>query len=103
MSGPILLSVPRLYEKIYEAVRLHGQKLTGIKKKNFRLGHGHRRSGIGPSDFRHAPAAGTGFKIRRCQCLVYDKIRKVIGFDRLVVAGSGGAALSKESPSSFGV
>ena len=37
-----------------------------------------------------------GIKFALANRLVYDKIRKLVGFDRLVVAGSGGAALSRD-------
>ncbi|RJP45696.1 MAG: long-chain fatty acid--CoA ligase [Desulfobacteraceae bacterium] len=92
----ILLSIPRLYEKIYEAVRLHGQKLTGAKKKAFdwAMAVGDQASDHLIAGKPMPPALGIKFAIANAR--VYDKIRKVIGFDRLVVAGSGGAALPKE-------
>ncbi len=92
----VLLSIPRLYEKIFEAVRLHGQKLTGSRKKLFdwAMAVGDQASDHLIAGKPMPPALGLKFAF--ANSLVYDKIRKVIGFDRLVVAGSGGAALPRE-------
>jgi long-chain acyl-CoA synthetase len=92
----ILLSIPRLYEKIFEAVRLHGRKLTGSRKKIFdwAMAVGDQASDHLIAGMPLPPALGVKFAF--ANAMVYDKIRKVIGFDRLVVAGSGGAALSAE-------
>jgi len=92
----ILFSVPRLYEKVYEGVNLHAQKLTGSEKKWFDWA---MKTGDAASDYMIAgeplpPALGIKFAF--ANRLVYHKIRKMVGFDRLVVAGSGGAALSRE-------
>jgi long-chain acyl-CoA synthetase len=92
----MLFSIPRLYEKIYESVTLHGQKLTGKQKKLFdwAAAVGDQASDHLISGTPLPPALGIKFAV--ANVLVYDKIRRVIGFDRLVAAGSGGAALSKE-------
>ncbi len=92
----ILFSVPRLYEKVYEGVNLHAQKLTGSDKKWFDWA---MKTGDAASDYMIAgeplpPALGIKFAL--ANLLVYDRIRKMVGFDRLVVAGSGGAALPRE-------
>lgn len=92
----ILFSVPRLYEKIFEGVNLHAQKLTGSDKKWFDWA---MKVGDAASDHMIAgeplpPALGVKFAL--ANLLVYDKIRKLVGFDRLVVAASGGAALSRD-------
>ena len=92
----ILFSVPRLYEKIYEGVNLHAQKLTGSEKKWFDWA---MKTGDAASDYmiigEPLPPA-LGIKFMFANLYVYHKIRQMVGFDRLVVAGSGGAALSKE-------
>ncbi len=91
-----LFSIPRLYEKIYESVKLYSKKLTGHKKIIFDWA---LKIGDKASDFmisgKPIPSS-LGIKFAISNILVYDKVRKVIGFDRLVVAGSGGGALSKE-------
>ena len=92
----ILFSVPRLYEKVYEGVNLHAQKLTGSEKKWFDWA---MRTGDEASDYMIVgeplpPALGIKFML--ANLFVYHKIRQMVGFDRLVVAGSGGAALSRE-------
>lgn len=92
----ILFSIPRLYEKIYEGVKLHAQKLTGKEKKWFdwAMSVGDRASDLMIAGEPLPPALGIQFAL--ANRLVYSKIRELVGFDRLVVAGSGGAALSRD-------
>jgi long-chain acyl-CoA synthetase len=92
----VLFSVPRLYEKVYEGVNQHAQKLTGSEKKWFDWA---MKVGDEASDYMIAgepvpPALGIKFAF--ANLFVYHKIRQMVGFDRLVLAGSGGAALSRE-------
>ncbi len=89
----ILFSVPRLYEKIYDAVTQHGEKLTGRRKKifNWAMTTGNKAADHLIAGNPLPPALGLKFAL--ANSMVFDKIRKVIGFDRLVVAGSGGAPL----------
>ena len=92
----ILFSIPRLYEKVYEGVKLHAQGLTGKKKKWFDWA---MKVGDEASDHMIAgeplpPVLGIKFAMANRH--VFSKIREMIGFDRLVVAGSGGAALSRD-------
>lgn len=92
----IFMSVPRLYEKIYDAINLYSVKLTGIRKKIFEWA---MKTGDKASDYmiEGTPLPPlTSLKFALANVLVYGKIREVIGFNRLVVAGSGGGALSKE-------
>jgi len=92
----ILFSVPRLFEKIYEGVNLHAQKLTGFQKKiyDWAIRTGEEASDHMIEGTPLPPALGLKFAF--ANRLVYDKIRKMVGFDRLVVAGSGGAALPRD-------
>ncbi len=92
----ILFSVPRLYEKVYEGVTRHAQTLSGSDKKWFDWA---MKVGDKASDYMIAgeplpPALGIQFAIANRR--VYHKIRQMVGFDRLILAGSGGAALSRE-------
>ncbi len=92
----MLFSVPRLYEKVYEGVKLHAQKLTGSEKKWFDWA---MKVGDAASDYMIAgeplpPVLGLKFAV--ANRAVYDKIRKIVGFDRLVVAASGGAPLPRD-------
>ncbi len=92
----VLLSIPRLYEKIFEAVRLHGESLTGSRKKfyDWAMAAGDQAAEHLIAGEPLPPALGLKFAV--ANSMVYDKIRKKIGFDRLVVAGSGGAPLPAE-------
>lgn len=92
----VLFSVPRLYEKIYDGVQRYGETLSGRPKKIFDWA-----LEIGDTAADHM-ISGTpmpsalGMKFALANALVFDKIRKVVGFDRLVVAGSGGGALQRD-------
>ncbi len=92
----IFFSVPRLYEKIYEGVNLHARKLTGFSKKmyDWAIKTGDVASDHMIEGTPLPPALGLKFAL--ANVMVYDKIRKMTGFDRLVVAGSGGAALPRD-------
>ncbi len=89
----VLFSVPRLYEKIFEAVKVHSGKLNGAPKKifNWALATGQQASDHMIAGTPLPPALGVKFAL--ANALVFDRVRKVIGFDRLVIAGSGGGAL----------
>ena len=92
----IFMSVPRLYEKIYDAIKLYSVKLTGIRKKIFEWA---MKTGDKASDYmiEGTPLPPlTSLKFALANVLVYGKIRDVIGFNRLVIAGSGGGALPKD-------
>jgi long-chain acyl-CoA synthetase len=92
----MLISIPRLYEKILEAVQIASDKMKGRKKKIFDWA---LKVGDEASDYMirgEKMPGSTSFKFSVASILVYEKIKKVIGLDRLVMAGSGGGALSKE-------
>lgn len=92
----IFFSIPRLYEKVYEAVHLYAKKLTGFKKKTFDWA---MKSGNEAAEYmiegKTLPLI-VSLKFAISNILVYEPIRKVIGFDRLVSAASGGGALPRD-------
>ncbi|MFZ5573160.1 MAG: AMP-dependent synthetase/ligase [Thermodesulfobacteriota bacterium] len=92
----VLFSVPRLYEKFHEGIKRHAEKLKGRDKKTFdwALKVGDKAADHMIAGEPLPPALGVQFAL--ANALVFDKVRKVIGFDRLVVAGSGGAALQRD-------
>lgn len=93
----MLITIPRLYEKVYEMVQFQGARLQGFQKKifdwGFRVGNqvtDHLSSG------KKMPlplALQFGF----AASLVYNRIKKAAGLDRLVFAASGGGALARET------
>ncbi|MBU0995124.1 MAG: long-chain fatty acid--CoA ligase [Proteobacteria bacterium] len=91
-----LVSIPRLYEKIYESVHLYAEKLTGVKKIVFDWA---MKAGNTAADYmiegKPLPLPKS-IQFALANILVYSTIRKVIGFDRLIVAASGGGALPKD-------
>jgi long-chain acyl-CoA synthetase len=90
----ILITVPRLYEKIYEAVQNISDKMTGIQKVIFDW---TMNVGDEASDYlikgEILPVV-LSLKFALSNILVFEKIRQKAGLDRLVVAASGGGALS---------
>jgi len=92
----MLITIPRLYEKVYEAVLDQSNKLTGMKKKLFDWS-----IETGQTVVDHL-ASGTklppplAIKFALAGTLVFNSVRKASGLDRLVFAGSGGGALSPE-------
>lgn len=92
----VLASIPRLYEKIYEAVNHYASKLTGFKKEVFNWA---MDAGSKASDYM-IRGEMLPFKISinfaLANILVYRHIRKFAGLDRLVSAISGGGPLSAD-------
>lgn len=92
----MLISIPRLYEKIQEAVQIASNKMEGRKKKilDWALKVGDEASDYMIKGERMP--GSTSLKFSLASILVYERIKKMAGLDRLVMAGSGGGALSKE-------
>jgi len=92
----ILITVPRLYEKIYEAVQNISGKMTGIQKVVFDW---TMAVGDEASDYLingEIMPVMLSLKFALSNILVFEKIRQKAGLDRLVVAASGGGALSAQ-------
>jgi len=93
----MLITIPRLYEKVYEMVQVQGSRLQGLQKKifdwGFRIGNqvtDHLSSG------KKMPFL-LALQFGLAATLVYNKIKKAAGLDRLVFAASGGGALARET------
>ncbi|KAA3614830.1 MAG: long-chain fatty acid--CoA ligase [Calditrichaeota bacterium] len=90
-----LVSVPRLYEKIYAAVMNSQEEASSIKKKLFQnaiaVGHDYY------TKTRKNETVSTGLKAKHklYDKLVLSKIRKVVGGDKNFFS-AGGAPLEKE-------
>ena len=91
-----IISVPRLYEKTYDAVRSAASRQSKFYRKLF---HWSLRQG---EKFTSSMATGTRLpaldllKFSLANIIVFNKIKKQAGFERLVLAVSGGGKLSKE-------
>ena len=91
----VLPSVPRVYEKVYTAVRGQFDAATGVKRKliDWALRVGYLTS---PYRQRNDPVPGRlAFKFRLADRLVYSKVKAKLG-GRLRVGISGGAPLAPE-------
>ncbi|MFA6010996.1 MAG: long-chain fatty acid--CoA ligase [Desulfobacteraceae bacterium] len=92
----VLASIPRLYEKIYEAVNHYASKLTGFKKEvfNWAMEAGSKASDYMIRGERLPLKISINFAL--ANIMVYRHIRKFAGLDRLVSAISGGGPLSAD-------
>ncbi len=92
----MLITIPRLYEKVYEMVLVTSSRMTGARKTilDWSLRVGARVVDCMSSGKRLPPWLAIQFAL--AGTLVYDKVRKEAGLDRLVFATSGGGALPEE-------
>jgi long-chain acyl-CoA synthetase len=92
----LMVSVPRLFEKLYSGIKIKADKASPVKKKLFEWA-------ITVSDravdylVQHKPLPAT-IKIQYdiAETVVYSKMRSSLGLDRIKVFISGGGALSSE-------
>jgi len=93
----MLITIPRLYEKVYETVQVKSAKMKGLGRRLYdwalKVGFevvDHMSNG------RRIPPH-TAIKFSLAGTLVYNRIKKAAGLDRLVFASSGGGALAEET------
>jgi len=93
----MLVTIPRLYEKVYEMVNVQGSRLTGFRRKMFDWAF---RVGNEVVDYistgRKLPTL-TALQFGLATSFVFQQIKQAAGLDRVVFAASGGGALSKET------
>ena len=91
----ILPSVPRVFEKVYTAVRGQFDQATGVKRTliDWALRVGYRASRLRQRGQALPP--GLALQHRLADRLVFSKVKKRLG-GRLRVGNSGGAPLAKE-------
>ena len=91
----VMVSVPRLFEKIYSTVNEKLRKASPLKKAMFKwsMGVGHKFNTLKTQS--KVPGSFLSFKYRIADKLVLGKLRKVIGGDKKFLA-SGGAPLLAE-------
>jgi long-chain acyl-CoA synthetase len=91
----ILPSVPRVFEKVYTAVRGQFDQATGVKRKliDWAMRVGYRTSRFRQHGQKLPP--GLALQHRLADRLVFAKVKEKLG-GRLRVANSGGAPLAKE-------
>ncbi len=91
----VMVSVPRLFEKIYSTANEKLRKASPIKKAMFKwsMGVGYRYNTLKTES--KIPGSFLSFKYRIADKLVLSKLRNIIGGDKKFFA-SGGAPLLKE-------
>jgi long-chain acyl-CoA synthetase len=92
----VIISIPRFFEKVYDQISSIVSRQPSIARKMFAWA---MRQG---EKFTNAMAKGERLGqldlilFSQANVLVFNKVRKMAGLDRLVMAGSGGGKLSKE-------
>ncbi|MDI9527090.1 MAG: long-chain fatty acid--CoA ligase [Pseudomonadota bacterium] len=92
----VIISIPRFFEKVYDQVTSIVSRQPGYVRKMFAWA---MRQG---EKFTGAMAKGERlgmldlFLFSQANVLVFNRLRKEAGMDRLVMAGSGGGKLDKE-------
>ncbi|MGB4109879.1 MAG: long-chain fatty acid--CoA ligase [Desulfomonilia bacterium] len=94
---PVLgLYVPRVLEKIYEGVMGQLEKAPGSKKALFKAAMNAGNAAL-PYILSNRPIPfPLGWVYRAFDKLIYSKLRKALGLDRIISLGIGGAPLSNE-------
>mgnify|MGYP005831475707 CR=1 FL=1 len=89
-----LVSVPRIYEKVHAGVRAKVAASPLLKRKIFAWAMGVARENL-PYICRNKPRTGLfALKYALADRLVFSKMKKALGMDRLHAAISGGGPLS---------
>ena len=89
----ILISVPRIYEKVYSALNSKVASGSFIKKLIFKMGVKLARKAVPYYSDGKKITGWFGFRYRIMDKLLYSKIKKALGFDNLNIAISGGGPL----------
>ncbi len=92
----MLITIPRLYEKVYDEVKKTSNKLTGVSKKLFDWSLAVGEEVVDHMSRGEKMPPSTAIKFALANTLVFSNIRKKSALDRLVFAGSGGGALSED-------
>ncbi len=94
VSPTVIVSVPRLYEKMHSGVQGEAKHFSFIKKLFFKMAFS-----IGVENIPNvcSSTVPTGFfakKLQYAEAIVLSKIKKALGIERLKVAISGGGPLA---------
>lgn len=90
----IIISVPRIYEKVHAGILAKVAAAPGLKKAIFNFALNTAKKNL-PYVCRDLPRKGLfAFRFNVADKLVFSKLKEAIGMDRLRFAISGGAPLS---------
>lgn len=90
----IVISVPRIYEKVHAGILAKVADAPGLKKAIFNFAMSAAKSNLPYVCRDKTPGGLTGFKVRIADKLVFSKMKATLGMDRLKLAISGGGPLS---------
>jgi len=96
VSPTIGYAVPRIWEKYYSAIMIRMSEATWFKRLifNWALNIGQRKASLLMA-FKPVPA-DLEYRYRLAYALVFRKLKKRVGFDRIRVAYSGAAPVSPD-------
>jgi long-chain acyl-CoA synthetase len=89
----IIISVPRIYEKVYAALNAKFKASSVVKRLIFKMGIGVARKALPYIAEDRKPTGLLGFQYKIMNKLLYTKIKKALGFENITFAVSGGAPL----------
>ena len=92
----MLITIPRVYEKVYETVQHQGEKLKGIPRKLFDWSRRVGDKVVGHMSRGERLPFGISLQYALAGALVYGRIKRLAGLDRVAMAASGGGALSEK-------
>ncbi len=90
----IIISVPRLYEKIHSTILARVQEAPPAKRMLFSMAVATARRNLRYICANRKPRGLLGLRVRLFDRLVFSKFKEGLGMDRLEYAVSGGAPLS---------
>lgn len=92
----VIISIPRFFEKVYDQISavVSRQKPFAQKMFAWAMRQGEKFTDAMAKGERLGQLDLIGFS--QANVLVFNRVRKMAGLDRLVMAGSGGGKLSKE-------
>ncbi|OHD66112.1 MAG: hypothetical protein A2176_04135 [Spirochaetes bacterium RBG_13_51_14] len=90
----IIISVPRIYEKVHAGILLKVAESPGLKRKIFNWANSIAAKNL-PYECKDIPRTGLfAFKYNLADKLVFSKLKHKLGLDKLRFAISGGGPLS---------
>jgi long-chain acyl-CoA synthetase len=92
----VIISIPRFFEKVYDQISAVVSRQKPIAQKMFAwaMRQGEKFTDAMAKGERLGQLDLIGFS--QANVLVFNRVRKMAGLDRLVMAGSGGGKLSKD-------
>lgn len=90
----LVISVPRIYEKVHAGIVAKVADAPGLKKAIFGFAMNAAKKNLPYVCRNQVPGGLTGFKVRLADKLVFQKLKAALGMDKLQYAVSGGGPLS---------